>query len=184
MTFTWLALTCNLRGADVYFGFIAGIEDALIRRVDARQIEAHPVQSIKVASHDLHEIPLCVYAVHDETIVRVARVDAPPAPDGFHRVRLHFRGMARSRQVHDPSPPRSRDESGDGQPHRPKALAPVVAYLLTIGLRRDDERDFYDHVVKDFVQRSFMSMPALLQEIGCSSADDVAHGDAMPCHSG
>ena len=63
----------------------------------------------------------------------------------------------------------------------PTPSHPVMAFLLTIGLPREREEEFYRTVVTDFLQRSWMTLPRLLKQIGCASPTQVAAGESSAC---
>ena len=63
----------------------------------------------------------------------------------------------------------------------PPPSHPMMAFLLTIGLPREREDEFYRTVVNDFLQRSWMTLPRLLKQIGCNTPMDVAAGANSTC---
>lgn len=171
---SWLAITCNFAGADIYLGLTAGIDDVVAHALKASQMAAFPFQTIKIATNDSKEVPLRVYAVRDPAIVRVHTIPGPAPAEGFHRVRLDFRiplvvaGSAAN--------PTAAEAKCNGAPETLPTKA-VMAFLLTIGLPIEQEDEFYSNVVNDFLQKSWMTMPSLLREIGCMTPTQVAHGE-------
>jgi hypothetical protein len=45
----------------------------------------------------------------------------------------------------------------------------------------EQEDKFYRNVVNDFLQKSWMTMPSLLRDIGCMTPTQVAEGEPQPC---
>ena len=165
---SWTALTCNLEGTDVYLGLAAARDDLALSSLDQRFIKAFPFRDISVVSGAPERVPLRVYALRDPMIVRVTPLGSPVIEEGFVQVRLDFdlSGFASSGQ------PSAEPAAGDH---------PVMVFLLTIGLPLEKEEEFYGRVVNEFLDRSWMTIPRLLREVGCATADGVASGEASPC---
>lgn len=176
---SWLAITCNLEGADVYLGLAAGMDDVLAHAIKADQMVAFPFQQIRLTTADDDNMPLRVYAVRDPAIVSVVPLSGDPPMEGFHRVRLDFR--LRGWSSTDRSAPTAAEAKAPGGVAQPPPQAPVMAFLLTIGLLPEREDQFYRTVVKDFLARSWMTMPRLLKQIGCLTPSELASGAGTPC---
>ncbi len=175
---SWLAITCNFAGADIYLGLTAGIDDMVAHALKANQMVAFPFQSIRVATNDAIEVPLRVYSVREPAIVQVRRVTGAAPAEGFHRVRLDFRIPMLC--AGDDSTPSAAAAKNAGIPE-PAPSSAIMAFLLTIGLPIEQEDEFYNSVVNDFLHKSWMTMPALLREIGCMTPTQVAEGKPQPC---
>lgn len=175
---SWLAITCSFAGADIYLGLTAGIDDMVAHALKANQMVAFPFQTIRIATNDSQEVPLRVYSVRDPAIVQVRRTAGDSPVDGFHRVRLDFR-IPMLCAAND-SMPTAAQAKCDGFSQSSPSKS-IMAFLLTIGLPIDQEDGFYGSVVNDFLHKSWMTMPALLREIGCMTSAQVAEGQSQPC---
>ena len=175
---SWLAITCNFAGADIYLGLTAGIDDVVSHALKANQMVAFPFQSIRVATNDEKEVPLRVYAVREPAIVQVQTLPGRAPVEGFHRVRLDFRIPLLAACT--TAIPTAAEAKCEGEPE-PLPSKAIMAFLLTIGLPIAQEDDFYSNVVHDFLQKSWMTMPTLLREIGCMTPSQVAEGEPQEC---
>lgn len=176
----WTALTCNLEGTDIYFGLTAGQDDLLAYLVSADRLAAFPFQQIAIATGSTEQVPLRVYAVRDPSIVRITPMQGATPEPGFERVRLEFR-LAQQALAKDNGTPCAAEAKAGATESPPAASRPVIAFLLTIGLAEAREDEFYRTVVRDFLKRSWMSLPRLLHEIGCSQPAEVAEGACHRC---
>lgn len=187
----WMALTCTLEGTDIYLGLAAGLDDVAAHRISAQQMVAFPYQHIRIASGDDEEVPLRVYAVRDPSIIRVEPMTELAPIEGFTRVRLHLvypahanhkKGEQTAAQAKSSLATAKSGSPANGHVDSLSEM-PVMAFLLAIGLGRAQEDDFYRIVVDDFLKRSWITIPRLLREIGCSTPREVAAGDEHACPS-
>lgn len=165
---SWTALTCNLEGTDIYLGLAAARDDLALSSLDHRCIRVFPFRDINIVSGAPEKVPLRVYALRDPMIVRVTPLASPVIEEGFVQVRLDFdlAGLVNAAQSNTEP---VIDEH------------PVMAFLLAIGLPQEREEEFYGRVVHEFLDRSWMTIPRLLREVGCATVEDVAGGQAAPC---
>jgi len=162
----WSAHTCNYSQADVYIGIAPGGEDALLRQMyPPLALATYPGRELPItqAGANSELVPLRLYALRSPEACSVEQLGDDGSVDGFHRVKLHFRL---------PSRPRAADPALS-----PILIArpvpPVVAFLITLGLSIDDERNFFEHIVADFLDHSWSSLPRLLREVGCAEPSEA-----------
>lgn len=165
-TIVWSANTCKHADTDVYLGLAPGLEDAALRRrLGPEKLRAYESKQVRLTSHNGNSdtIPLRLYALRDPQACRVL-VDerAQPLIAGFQRVKLLFDPLAANAEA-------GRVEAGNGGAdlHADDAV-PVLAFLLTIGLARANEKHFFNGVISEFLDQSWARMPELLREVGCA----------------
>jgi hypothetical protein len=163
--FTWTAMTCRLEKADIYIGLAAGLDDFCALRFPMDQVAAFPMQRIKVTSANGASMPLRFYSVRDPSIVQVQRAGRPSREKDFEVVRLTFQ-MPKHADM--PSLP----HQGAAPP---SPVEPVMGFLVTIGLQPHEEEAFFTTVVSEFLDRSWMTLPQLLREIGCADPAHMEH---------
>ena len=177
---SWLAATCNLDGADIYLGLAAGMDDVVVYAMSGSQMVAFPFQHIRITVGDAEKMPLRVYAVRDASIVKVVTQPGQAPLEGFHRVRLDFH-MSRAERAAEQASTAAAAKASKSLAEPAPPSYPVMAFLLTIGLPREREDEFYGRVVKEFLQRSWMTLPRLLKQIGCSTPSEIAAGTSSAC---
>ena len=168
--FTWIAMTCRLEQTDVYIGLGAGLDDLCARRLAPEQIAAFPMQRIKVTSANGASMPLRLYSVRDPSIVQIEPTNLPPLEKGYAVVRLTFRLPS--------TPPSAVSPQATGTGGEVEA---VMGFLVTIGLKPDEEEEFFTTVVSEFLERTWMTVPKLLREIGCAHPTHIDDTDGETC---
>ncbi|MBL9147875.1 MAG: hypothetical protein JNM94_04205 [Phycisphaerae bacterium] len=143
---------------------------------------AFPLKQILLTLRDARPTPLRVYSVRDRRLVTVQPEGTPASEPGFQRVTLELNldrvpladtirsaSAAEAKQAADQS---AADEA---------AARPVMAFLMTVGLPLHEEDEFFRTVVSEFINRSWMTFPSLLRELGCTAASEVAEGSCDSC---
>ena len=166
-TRTWNALTCTLEGTDIYLGLAAARDDLSLLKMDQRALRSFPIHEISATSGSNEKIPLRVYSFRDSSIVRVSPLAGLHPEEGFQRVRLDLdlSGLSTSTSA-------ASDKN---------SASSVMAFVLIMGLDPQAEDAFYNHVVHDFLDRAWMTVPRLLREMGCATPDELAKGEASTC---
>lgn len=177
----WSALTCRLRETDIYLGVAASLDDAMSEVLSARAMVAFPLHSVMMTSRDSAPTPFRMYAVRDPGMVRIEpEADAPDREPGFQRVRLtlHLHRRAGPGEL---SAAEAKARNAGVPASAARTDRPVMAFLMTIGLPISEEDAFFGTVVRDFISRSWMTFPALLRELGCTTAEHLAEGECDAC---
>jgi hypothetical protein len=174
---TWSAHACDYSAANVNIGLAPGLEDVAVRTrlVSAGIMSEYPGKEVPITRGTgvLSTIPLRLYALRDTSACTVQRVGKGDVP-GFHRTRITFdlpafhpTASAESAILGSPSNGNShRFSSGAASPD--SEIPKVVAFLLAIGLSRNEETHFFNGIVNEFLQHSWSSIPDLLREVGCA----------------
>lgn len=190
----WSALTCRLRGTDIYLGLAASLDDLISDLISAEHMVAFPLQEILLTVGDRERTPLRVYAVRDPSLVTVTEgeVDRVLNEPDFRRVTIEL-NLDAARLAATVGAPSAVDEKATVVPpsvhasipssvppslvppslQGTRASKPVIAFLLTVGLARHEEDEFFHTVLREFISKSWMTFPALLRNLGCSSASDL-----------
>ncbi len=182
----WSALTCRLHETDIYLGLAASLDDIVSELVSARRMVAFPLQSILMTAADAAATPLRVLAVRDPELLSVDPAPpGTPAPEpGFQRVTLELKipETALVAVVGGPSAAQAKATLPVAErPDERTLTRPVMAFLLTVGLPTEEEDAFFMNVVRDFLSKSWMTLPSLLRQVGCTSAEHVAEGECDSC---
>lgn len=185
----WSALTCRLNETDVYLGLAARIDDVVSSLVDARQMVAFPLVPIRMTSADRAPTPLRVYSVRDPRIVEIDRTPSATSREveaGFRRVTIELRLDRTASRSGSPECSAIEAKANVVTPAVPQDgdARPVMAFLMTVGLAEHEEDSFFSNVVGEFLSKSWMTVPTLLRELGCSTAEHVAEGGSDACSCG
>lgn len=185
----WSALACRLNETDVFLGLAAQLDDVVSSLVSSRQMVAYPLVPIRLTAADHDRTPLRVYAVRDPRIVEIDRTPT----SGPREIDAGFQAVTIELRLDRAAPPQSGHDrsAADAKAAVPSPLhadgaerKPIMAFLMTVGLPEHDEDAFFNTVVTDFLAKSWMTVPSLLRELGCTSAKHIAEGstDACPCN--
>jgi len=160
-SFSWSAYHCNYSEAEVYIGLAPGLEDISLRRMFGDELlRKFPGRDIPItdSAGAPREVPLRLYALRDAAMCDVESLGAAGGVEGFHRVKLHFK------------PPKRADDhpAKDASAHSPEETPKVIAFLITLGLTREQEEHFFTDIVGEFLDHSWSSLPKLLREVGCA----------------
>lgn len=154
-------MTCILAGTELFFGLAAALDDRIITSIGEDSLIVFPLREIRIASGSSERIPMRVYSVRQRSVVTIKSHRAA-AVNGFKRVTLAF-DFSRAKRC----------DAGIEIPEKP-----VMAFMVAIGLDPEKETTFFEHLTEEFLDQAWMSLPSLLQEVGCSVPDDVAEGDS------